>query len=438
MALQASPVDNRGVDPDLIVLSQYFYPELISTGQLLTELVEDLASGGRRIEVWAGHPTYYETKRVESVIDYKGVLIRRVWSTQFNKNHLIGKILNNMTFLISMTFHLKAIARSRAVLVVTCPPLLPLVGVSSKLFGRPEVSFLVHDVYPDIAVATGHLRKGGAVAWIVDRLMSLVYTYADHIVVLGRDMRDVVIKKVANGSKDKVRIIENWSDGAFILPKSKTDSELANAANLTDRFVVQYSGNMGLFHDLEALIHAAKRLERESVIFLFIGGGGQRKRLEDLAVSLGAGNVRFVAYQPKDALPDSLVCSDVSVVTLASGVEGLAVPSKLYGILASGRPVLAAVSPSSEVALTVVEGDCGVVVPPSDIDGFVAAVRRLKDDPALRQRLGRNARTLFEAKYDRKIIARRFESLLFPGEEGGAVISIAEESMVPRVLREVE
>ena len=417
--MQPPVCSNHDMDgrSDLIVMSQYFYPELISTGQLLTELVEDLIRDGRRIEVWAGHLTYYETKRVETVINYHGVLVRRVWSTQFNKNRLRGKILNNLTFMISMLLKVRTIARGRSVLVVTCPPLLPLIGVLSKFFGPSKVSVLVHDVYPDIAVATGYLKKNGLLVHLFDRIMKYVYEYADEIIVLGRDMRDIVVRKLPFHMRDKVKIIENWSDGQLIRPFPKIDSAMAKAEGLEKPFVVQYSGNMGLFHDLEILIHAAKRLEHEDVVFLFIGGGGQRSALEDLADSIRTSNVRFIPYQPKECLSDSLMCSDLSVVTLASGVEGLAVPSKLYGILASGRPVLAVVPWKSEVAYTVLEGDCGVVIPPSDIDAFVAAVRRLKGDPELRERLGKNARAFFEMKYDRKIIARRFESLLFSGDE---------------------
>ncbi len=419
--------DEEAKVPDLIVLSQYFYPELISTGQLLTELVEDLIKGGRRIEVWAGHLTYYETKRVETVIDYRGVLIHRVWSTQFNKNRLLGKVLNQLTFMASMLLKTRTIARGTSVLVVTCPPLLPWIGVVAKFFGPSKVSVLIHDVYPNIAIATGHLKKHGLVARIFERMMTFVYQHADHIIVLGRDMRDIIINKYPSRLGDKVTIIENWSDGQLIRSIPKRDSAMARAEGLEKEFVVQYSGNMGLFHDLETLIHAAKQLEHEEVVFLFIGGGGQRQALEDLVDSIGARNVRFIAYQPKECIPDSLTCSDLSVVTLASGVEGLAVPSKLYGILASGRPVLAAVPQKSEVAYTVLEGDCGVVIPPSDVAACVAAIRQLKHDPELRERLGKNARALFENKYDRTIIARRYESLLFPGDEAEKAISSTSE-----------
>jgi len=406
----------EGSVPDLVVLCEYFYPDLGATGQLLTELVEDLTRGGRRIEVWTGHPSYADAKKVDPVTEYRGSVIRRVWSPQFDKNRLKGWFLNNLCFMLSMAGKTRRFARSRRLLICTCPPLLPVIGAIAKWFGDIKVTLLLHDIFPEIAVALGYIPSGGVLSRVLSRVMLWALLRADNIIVLGRDMQRIIAAKLPEEMKGKVEIIENWADGELIRPVPKSASWLAKSEGLEQKFVVQYSGNIGRSHDLEMVIHAAKRLEKDDVVFLFIGDGAKRKSLEELAQSVSASNVRFLPYRAKSSLGDSLACTDVSLVTLAPGVEGLAVPSKLYGILASGRPVLAVVPSESEIALTVEEGKCGIVVRPGDLSGMVEAVRYLRNDPELRERCARNARRIFEERYERKVIVSKFERLLFAGQ----------------------
>ena len=355
----------------VLILSQYFFPELISTGQLLTELAEDLVGDGLSSSVVAGQPTYYESSRVPDEIEYKGIRILRVGNTQLEKNSVLGKVLNSSTFFLGAVRRSMALSRDAIVLVVTNPPILPFVPYLLSILGKRKYVCLVHDVYPDIAVQLGYLGKSGVFRGLWEKMNRRMMHGAAAVIVLGRDMEEKVRAKLDQSEWGKIRVIPSWSDEVAIRPVEKGENPFLREIGLSpSTFIVQYSGNMGLSHGMETIIEAANRLQDIPVRFLFIGGGGKRQKIEKMAAVLGLENVQFLHYQPKENLRYSLACSDVSLVCLEEGVEGLSVPSKYYGILASGRPVIALMAGNSEVAMSVRESGCGYVVPPRAPDAL--------------------------------------------------------------------
>ena len=396
----------------VLILSQYFYPELISTGQILTELAEDLAAEGCSISAIAGQPTYYDRRCVEKEIVHRGIRILRVGNTQWDKNSVAGKIANSVTFFGGALRRALSFPKGTIILAVTNPPFLPVGAYLISLLGRGKYICLIHDVYPDIAVRLGYIKAGG----VLERLWSLVnrvvWGRAEAIVVLGRDMEETIRAKLPPSERGKIVFIPNWSDGESIVPLCKEDNPFLLEVGLDpSTFIVQYSGNMGLFHDMETIIRGAALLKDLSVRFLFIGGGGKREAMEAMAKSLGLGNVLFLPYQPKEKLRFSLSCSDVSLVCLEKGAEGLAVPSKYYGILASGRPVIALMDERAEIARSVRETGCGYVIPQGDAEGLAESIRFLFRNPEVRAEMGRRARETLEKEYSREIISRRYFDL---------------------------
>lgn len=397
----------------VVILSQYFYPELISTGQLLTELAEDFADRGCSVTAIAGQPSYYERSRVGREIVHNGIRIIRTRNTQWNKNRIAGKIANSATFFLGALRAAFSLPRNAVVLVVTNPPFLAVGAYLLSLFRGGRYVCLIHDVYPDIAVRLGYLKAGGMLEWLWNRVNRVVWRRCEAIVVLGRDMEETIQEKLPRSEWGKVIFIPNWSDGASIVPLRKEENPFLREAGLDpSSFLVQYSGNMGLFHDMETIVRAAALLQDLPVRFVFIGGGGKRDATEAMVRTLGLENVLFLPYQPKDKLPFSLTCSDVSLVCLEQGVEGLSVPCKYYGILASGRPVIAVMDESAEIARSVKEAGCGRVIPPGDAERLAETVRFFFRNPEARAEMGRRARATFESTYSREMISRKYLDLL--------------------------
>jgi glycosyltransferase involved in cell wall biosynthesis len=397
----------------VLILSQYFFPELISTGQLLTELAEDLVEMGCSVCVVAGQPTYYEKSRVPEEMGHQGIRILRVGNTQLEKNSVAGKIVNSATFFLGAVHRSMALSRDAVVLVVTNPPILPFVPYLLSILGKRKYVCLVHDVYPDIAVQLGYLGKVGVFHALWEKMNRMMMHGAAAVIVLGRDMEEIVRKKMDRSEWGKIRMIPNRSDGDAILPEDKEENPFLRENGLSpSKYIVQYSGNMGLSHGMETIIEAAKRLQALPILFLFIGGGGKRGKIVKMAAALGIENVLFLPYQPKENLRYSLSCSDVSLVCLEEGVEGLSVPSKYYGILASGRPVIAMMAERSEVAMSIRESGCGYVVPPGSPDALVEKICYLFDHPDEVREMGKKARESMERNYSRRVVAGKYLALL--------------------------
>jgi glycosyltransferase involved in cell wall biosynthesis len=393
------------------LVTSHFHPDYSATGQLLTELAVGLDGMGCEVSVFTARPTY-ANRPVPRFEVHEGVEVHRVISTSFDKNLPIGRIFNSCTYFLSVSWGLLWRSQRGPLLIVSNPPFLGLVGYLLRLLrGRPFV-YLIHDVFPDAAVTLGYLKADGWVSRIWDRVNRLVLTHASRIVVLGEGTKTLIARKGGDGVADRIRVIHNWVDEAFIRPLPKSENPFVREHGLEGRFVVLYAGNLGLGQDLETVIGAAERVRDRDMVFLFIGEGGKKKKLQAMVQERGLDNVRFLPYQPRDVLPYSATCSDVSLVALERGVEGLSMPSKLYTIMASGRPVVAIVEKGLEVARIVAEGNCGESVEPGDVDGLVRVLDHYGSNPEICERDGRNGRAHFQAHFTRTLALREYFEVL--------------------------
>ena len=402
----------------LCFLSQYFHPEPGATSEMLSGVAVALARSGRRVGAIAAQPSYMGVSKLPRKIVYEGVRILRVWSTQMSKDSAIGRILNTLTFSLSA---LAAALRSppdTIHIAVTNPPLLPWVALAASVLRGRRYCLLIHDVYPDIAVKLGALGARSPVTGLWRRLNRWSYGRAERIVVLGRDMLRVIEKELLPAARPRGVVIPNWGDGRAVVPMPRGNNELLKSLGARDRFVVQYSGNIGRFHEIETVLKAAERLSGERFLFLFIGTGRQVGAVRRAVRS--EGNVVLLPFQPRERLGETLTACDVGLVTLREGLAGLAVPSKLYGVLAAGRPLVVIAPDDSEAALVVKEERCGVIVPPGDVDRLVEVLRRMERDRSEVEAMGRAARRALERRYDLAVVARRWEALLAElGQEPG-------------------
>ncbi|MBI2360898.1 MAG: glycosyltransferase family 4 protein [Deltaproteobacteria bacterium] len=275
-------------------------------------------------------------------------------------------------------------------MALTDPPIIGLAAAFAARRSGAKFVMLYQDIFPEVACLLEDFHNE-AVNRLLDRVNRFLIRKADRVVALGETMKE---RLVAGKGADpqKVTVIHNWADCAAILPQTK-ENPFSLTHGLADKFVVMHSGNMGLSQGLENVVEMARRLKRfPHIRIVFVGEGVTRPDLETRARSLRLDNVLFLPYQPKERLSESFASADVFLVSLKRGLAGYIVPSKLYGILAAGRPYVAAVERASEVAAITTRYQCGLLAEPEDPDDLAAKVLSLYRDRQLANTLGTNAR----------------------------------------------
>ena len=402
----------------LLILCQLFYPELVSTGQTMTEFAEQLAALGGDVEVLCGPPTILgRRQRVPKCLVHQGIRIRRVWGTRFPKLSFLGRLVNQLSFACSAFLRLLITRPKKPILVLTNPPFLAMAcALLRKLKLGPPYLYLVFDVYPDTPVRLGLLRDRAWLVRIWDRLNQFAYRHASTIIVIGRCMRDVVERKLRAADlalPGKLQHIPVWCDDEAIRATTVARPGLAAEFGVQSKFVVGYFGNMGRIHDLETIMGAAELLREEpDIAFLFVGEGHKKQWAMRRARERGLDNCRFHGYVARQDLTHLLALADVGLVSLLSGQEGLSVPSKTYGLMAAGVPVLAVMSGVSEIARMVQEVRCGVWVCPGDTRKLADAILELKRDRLRAEAMATRGIRAIEDVYNLKNVCRRYVDLL--------------------------
>lgn len=381
----------------ILFFNRSYYPDVGATGQLLTELSEDLARDyGCRISVVAG-PAVVGPARGRSRgwfplrrEYHRGVEILRAWGTTLRPRRFAGRVTNYITYFLSSCLAALYVRRLDVVVSLTDPPIIGLTAfLTARWNGAPFV-FVCQDVFPEVAKLLQGFQSR-AVHWLLDRISRFLIRNADRIVAIGETMQERLVQE-KGADREKVRVIHNWADCSAISPGEKRNP-FSLAHELADKFVVMHSGNLGLSQSLEMIVGAAECLaEFPRIQVVFVGDGVTRAVLEKQVQVQGLRNVRFLPYQPKEGLRDSFASADVFVISLKRGLAGYIVPSKLYGILAAGRPYVAAVEESSEVAAITRKYECGLIVEPGDTKGLAQNILRLYRDHPLADRFGENAR----------------------------------------------
>jgi colanic acid biosynthesis glycosyl transferase WcaI len=389
--------------PRLLVLNQYYWPGVEATANLLTELCEALAET-HDVTVITGASRGLARRQVRH-----GVTVVRVRSTTFDRSHLFRRAANYLTYLVGLVWRAMVSKRPDLVVCMTDPPFIGSIARVVAARFRAPLLIIMQDVFPEIAVKLGRL-KSPAAARLLRLLIDPSLRAADRVVVIGETMKLRVEEKGV--SPERVRVIPNWGDAASVKPKAH-DNEWARRHKLAKRFVVMHSGNIGHAQNLDALVRATTFLrDLNDLAVVIIGSGARRSELVALARLLEADKVEILPYQERKILSQSLSTADVHVVGLARGLAGYVVPSRLYGILAAGRPVIVATDPESETAQLVAEVRCGVLVPPGNPFALAGAIRAAHDGEYDLAEMGRRARAFAEAESDRTIAVKRYRDVL--------------------------
>lgn len=394
------------------VISELYYPEETSTGHFLTGIAEGLAQK-YSVNVLCGQPTYSKRGIRAPVREVQnGVNIHRFWATTLNKDIFPFRLLNLITISISSFFiALRWVHKGDNILVVTNPPLLPfLIAVVAK-FRKAGCNLLIHDIYPEVLVVTGVVRAGT----ILERFLSVsvrwLYRNVQQIIVLGRDVQSLVRNKLCSNDLATV-VIPNWGDVEHIAPGDRANNRILIKQELESKFVIQYSGNMGRTHGLEIILQAAKRLNGNPQIhFLFIGWGAKRQWLEDEVDRQNLSNVTFMDYVARDDLNISMNACDVAIISFIPGMVGVSVPSRMYDVMAAGKPIIAVADRDSELALVVQEEQIGWIVFPNQAEQLVDIILEASVQPEKIRQMGARARRVAETKYSYERVIEAYQEL---------------------------
>jgi glycosyltransferase involved in cell wall biosynthesis len=395
------------------VVSELYYPEDTSTGYYLTGIAEGL-TGRFRVEVLCSQPSYSKRgTKADRRECHNGVQIQRCWGTTWNKDSIPLRIINLCTISCSIFFALLLRVRPRErVLTVTNPPLLPfLVSLACRLKNATCV-LLIHDVYPEVLVAVGALRDDTWLTRIANLCVRRLYQRCRRIVVLGRDMRELIRQKL-KGDVNKVVIIPNWADTDLVQPIPRARNALLKQLQLSDKFIVLYAGNLGRSHDVESILAAAELLKDQTEVrFLIVGCGAKKAWAGTQIQRKNLGNVTLLDRVPRAELPHLLNAGDVALISFLSGMAGVSVPSRMYNFLAAGTPIVAATDPTSEVAWVIREQQVGWVVQQQDPQCLAETIERAKRDPERLAEMSHRARHAAVNEYSFRQTANAFQRVL--------------------------
>ncbi len=384
----------------LWVVTELYYPEMTSTGYYLTCIAEGLTRDFD-VRVLCGQPNYSArgTKAAKHEI-HNEVEIFRCAGTTLDKNVIPFRLINMLTLGASVFF--KALANFKKgdrILVVTTPPSLPFITALAALARGAAYTLLIHDNYPEILIAVEKTKPDSFLVKVLGFFNRWLYKYANKIIVVGRDMKELVAEKT-RGLDVPIATIPNWAELETVEPKPRAENGLLRELNLSDKFVFLYAGNMGYPNDLESIVWCADKLKNdERFHFVFLGAGVKRKWLERETGERELQNVTILSPRPRSEQNVFLNACDVGVVSLVKKMWGVSMPSRTYNILAVGKPILALTEPDSELARVVEEDKVGWNVAPNEPEKLLETIYRIYAEREKLAAMGERARRSAIEKY---------------------------------------
>ncbi|MCL1963899.1 MAG: glycosyltransferase family 4 protein [Firmicutes bacterium] len=395
--------------PNLTIINQQYPPEVAATGQIFRVMAEHMQARGFQVTVATGTPYYpgMQSKAPRREV-MGGVTVRRLWNTTFPKKSFLGKLVNLLTFEISLLFYcIFSVPRDATVLVATAPPMAVLCAAAGRFFRRYRVVMTVQDLYPDVLAASGMSRRGALSYRVLKALMRSSMAACRQVVAISTDMRRHLTK--AYGLKD-VKLIPNLFPETIQMADS---AEAKRARGWADKLVVQYSGNFGVAHECETLLAAVRSLQGEpGILFQIAGAGKNYDRLREACERENLAGIVFEDYAPLGELERHLGTADISVVILGAAFRDVLLPSKYYGILASGRGVLLISGCESDIRRDIEAEGMGLCVESGEGEKLAEALRDLMRAPGRLTEMGMRARSLYERRYAQEIILGAYEALL--------------------------
>jgi glycosyltransferase involved in cell wall biosynthesis len=415
------PSDDATMDhsdgASLLFVNQHYAPDVAATGQCLADLAEHLVEAGYHVDVLAGHARY-DAGQVEAPAREvrNGVHVRRVATTRFGRRTHLGRLVDYASFYLAVLARLVFGRRYDGVVFLTTPPLIALVGRIARALRGQRYAIWSMDLHPEAEIAAGMVGERSLAGRVLAWLDARAYRGADFVVDLGTYMRDRVLRKGVSLSRSHT--VNIWG-GRLEVPPTNGTNPLTRRLQLENRFIVMYSGNAGIVHEFGAILQAMRLLRDDPrIFFLFVGDGPRRREVEAFAKRESVHNFAYRDYFPRDVLRYSLSIADVHLISLRSQFVGISVPSKLYGAMASARPILFIGPDRCETADAIREVRCGVVIDPTETGDTVAGrkiaevLQGWADVRSACEELGARARCAYVERYDHRLSCSAFEGIV--------------------------
>lgn len=400
----------------VLLINQFFWPDSAATGQLLADVAQDLVKDGHTVDVICGG-SYAQTSSNVDLDDVPSIVIHRIKGMRFSRGKL-GRISSYATFYFGAFWRALRLRRPDVILTLTTPPLLSVAGALLKKLRGSRFCIWEMDVYPDVAVDLGYIRKGGTIDRCVGMLADWSRRRADKVIVLGECMQDRLAARGLAG--EKMAVVHNWADGSQIrtIPRPKGQSPLQ----------IVYSGNLGLAHDVGTIISGIRMLKDDNRFsFTFIGGGARRAEIAQFVDSEEIKSVEMRPYVARADLSESLGVGDIGLVTQRDDCCGSVVPSKVYGLLAAGKPILFIGPKAATPARLIEQYECGWHIPVGANESLVMLLQHLAQHPDEVTSAGHEARKALDNHFDRPLGTERIIDQLMgrPSQVGVPSISRA-------------
>jgi glycosyltransferase involved in cell wall biosynthesis len=373
----------------LLMYTNYFYPEIATTGQILTELAEEL-SLTFDVTVVCAVPCYsgiiedkYKKQRY-FFEKYNNVKVVRIRVSEYSKENKFSRIKHILFYFINCIGATIKIGKFDVVFTVSQPPILGgILGVIGKILTKVKLIYQIMDFNPEQTITVSYSNNK-----LILKTMMLLDKYScrksQSVIVLGNDMRKTLEKRFSYKNVPKNFIINNWIDEQQIYPLSKDCTEILafkEQYNLKNKFIIMTSGNIGLYYDFENILKImAKFKDNSSIVFAFVGDGVIKQKLIDYSRANHLANVVFIPYQEKKNLIYSLNAADVHIVTNAKGIKGVSVPSKIYGILATNVPIWGILEKDSEAWDIINKSGCGILVEAGDYANMEKSLTKIIEE----------------------------------------------------------
>lgn len=390
----------------ILVFNEYYPPDTSATAKMAAQVAEKLAER-HQVTVVAGRPSYDPEQYYPFALlrrdSRNGVSVECVGSTAYPRHQMRRRVSNYLSYL-ALAVPRALTLRPDVVLAMTDPPVAGIAGAFvARLAGCPFV-YNIRDLYPDMAIGGDIMRPSSWVeCW--EQMHRAALRQAARVIVLGEDMRDRILSKGI--SPERVVVVRDGASLSASMPEPS--HPVVREIRCGFPFVVLHAGNLGFYGAWSTLLKAAEILRNENTGLVFIGDGANRAALQ--ASVNGSPNVRFLPFRPVEQVPHVMMAGDLHIVTVRRGLEGVVVPSKVYSILAAGRPILAVVAARSDAARIVTESGCGLAADPDDPAAVAAAIRELRADPERLAAMGRRAREI-AIKYARVNELQKFVGII--------------------------
>lgn len=364
------------------MVSQVYVPDPAAVGQYMHSAAQELVRRGKRVVVFSSSRGYDNPRlRFQPRETLDGVEVNRLPLSSFGKSSMAVRLLGGLLFVFQVILRTLLMRKIDGVVVSTSPPMAGLAGVVLNWLRRTPIVFWAMDINPDQLVAAGKAGRESIPVRLFDWMNGRLLTRASRVVALDRFMAATLDRKCALGRR--LRIVPPWPHNHAVEQIPHHANPFRRQHGLDGRFVFMYSGNLSLVHPLDTVLDAARRVKDLSdIVFLFVGGGVGREKIEDYARKHNLNNLRTLPYQPFDQIKHSLSAADVHLVSMGDNMVGIVHPCKVYGALAVSRPVLYLGPSSSHVGEIVRSFGCGWHVDHGDVDGAASLIRSIRDLPA--------------------------------------------------------